>query len=346
MSEQQPPKYPVDVLQRLSQVVVGPEEDRVTTGVMGLDDCLSDGQADSIPGIPLGCSVLISGMPGGGKSTIASMMLMAGKGEGLYLHGEEKARNVKKRCDRVKKPDARDIWLSPLKTIEQALDDVRDLGGNPDANLERVVLDSVQVTTYGGSRKYDAQYEGVEAMVGQVVSMGGILVLVSHVDKTGNAHAGAAALAHLVDIHLHIKANARTSERFMEVRKNRHGRAGYQVPVNIGPSSISVGVPAPINPTEGLVAARNKLEVARDRAIELLLEGRKLSGYDYDLADLTNNPNQWRAALDLAVKTLARDGKPVISQKVNSRMTHWLEKEEAPKAEEQSGDGALPIELK
>lgn len=312
-----------DVLQRLSEVEVGPEDERVPTGVGGLDECLADGTADSLPGVPRGCSILLSGMPGGGKSTMATMMALAARGPSLYLHGEEKARSVRKRADRIKRDGAQDIWLSPLRSVESALDDVRELTREQD--IERVVVDSVQVTTFNGSRKYDAQYEGVEMMVGQVCSNGGILIAVSHVSKTGNDHAGAAALAHLVDIHLHVKANAKTSERFLEVRKNRHGRAGFQVPINIGPTSLSVGVPAPLNPNEGLVAARNALEVGRDKAIALLMEGKTLSGYDYDLADMTNNPNRWRASLDLAVKTMQRDGHVIISEKVKGRMTHRME---------------------
>jgi len=322
MSEETKKKH--DTLQRLSAVEIGPEDKRVPTGVTGLDECLADGSEDSLPGVPLGTSILLSGMPGGGKSTIATTMGLAAIGESLYLHGEEKARSVKKRAERIKGKEPRDMFLSPLKEAEKALDDIRNLSGDQDRELERVVVDSIQTLSLGGSRKYDAQFEALEMIVGQVCSNNGIVIAVSHVSKTGNDHAGAAALAHLVDIHLHMKTNAKTAERFLEVRKNRHGRAGFQVPVNIGAKSISVGVPAPLSPQEGLMGARNALERTRDKAVELLMEGKKLNFYDFDLGPAGTTGGMWRAGLEMAVKSMARDGHEMMDEKVKGRRTFWM----------------------
>lgn len=322
-----------DHLQRLSSVEITADEPRVPTGIPGLDQCLS--AADTEPGgIPLGTSILLSGMPGGGKSTMANMMIAAEtEGEVLYLHGEERARSVKKRHDRLKLKGSVDPFLCPLRACEDALDVIRDL--SVEGELRRVVVDSIQTVTLGGKRKYDHQYEAVEMIAGQVCSGQGIGIFVSHVSKTGADHAGAAALAHLVDIHLHVTTNAKKSERVLEVRKNRHGRAGFQVPINIGPSSLSVGVPAPLSSSEGMMAARNQLERTRDRAMELLLDGERLNFYDMDKADNVSG-NMWRPALEMAAKLLARpekdkDGnitKPgldVRAEKVKGRMTFWVE---------------------
>lgn len=312
-----------DSLQRLSHVEVLADEKRVATGIAGLDQCLSASDEET-PGIPLGTSILLSGMPGGGKSTMATMMIGASSGECLYLHGEEKARNVKKRHERVspKGPNAvvSDPWLSPLREAEKALDDIRNLSACGD--LERVVVDSIQMLTLGGKRKYDHQYEAVEMLSGQICSGNGIAIFVSHVSKSGSDHAGAAALAHLVDIHLHVTTNAKKAERVLEVRKNRHGRAGFQVPINIGPASLSVGVPAPISNQEGMGAARNALERCRDKAIELLMDGKHLNFYDFIEAGVSGN--MWRAGLEMAVKTLTRDGHEMGQEKIKARMTFWM----------------------
>ena len=330
-----------DRLQRMSQVETISEEARVPTGITGLDQCLS--AADDEPGgIPPGTSILLSGMPGGGKSTMANMILAAEtSGEALYLHGEERARSVKKRHDRLRLLASVDLFLCPLRGVEKALDVIRDI--NVEGQLRRVAIDSVQTLTLNGKRRYDDQFEAVEMIVGQVCSGAGIGVFVSHVSKTGADHAGAAALAHLVDIHLHVTTSARRAERMLEIRKNRHGRAGFQVPINIGANSLSVGVPAPLDPSNGsggMGRANSSLERCRDRAIELLMTGEPLNFYDFDKAGV--NGNLWRAGLEMAAKSLARsehdsDGnviKPglnVKSAKRNSRMTFWIEG--LPKAE-------------
>ena len=325
-----------DSLQRLSHVEVPEDEKRVPTGIPGLDQCLAPND-EEMGGIPLGTSILLSGMPGGGKSTMATQIICAEADcDTLYLHGEERASNVKKRTDRLSVNKSADPWLAPLRAAEDALSIIRDL--SRENNLRRVVIDSVQTITLAGSRRYDHQYEASEMLIGQVCSNSGIALLVSHTHKTGKSHAGSQSLAHLVDIHLHVSVNSRRGERVLEVRKNRHGRAGFQVPINIGQNSLSVGVPAPIT-GNGLAPARSLLEQCRDKAIELLLSGEKLNFYDYDKAGV--NGNMWRAGLEMAAKSLMRpqktttdsNGETVIvvpgynvkSEKIKARMTFWIE---------------------
>jgi hypothetical protein len=300
---------------RLSTIEVPAEPERISTGIAGLDACLSESE-DTLQGLPLGTSILLSGMPGGGKSTIATYMAAAQTGrESLIFHGEERAERVKSRWNRLGMKDA-DPYLSALKAGEDALDVIRDIA-NTDRGLGMTVIDSIQTVTWDGKRKYDAQYEAAEAIAGMVCSSGGVAVFVSHVSKTGKDHAGAAALAHLVDIHIHVTTNAKKAERILEIRKNRMGRAGFQVPLNITPSGLSVGVPAPLNPASGLSTARTQLEKATEKAYELLLEGKRLTGYDFDLANVSGG--MWRAGLEMAAKRMVRDGFQVVEDKVKGR---------------------------
>lgn len=303
--------------QRLSSVELGPAEERFSTGIAGLDACLAESD-DGPVGLPYGTSVLLSGAPGGGKSTIATFIANAQTGrEALYLHGEERAERVKRRWNRLGLQGT-DPYLARLKDGEEAAEVITEVSA--ERGLGVCVTDSVQTIRWGGSRNYQAQFEAAEYLMGLVCSNGGVWIGVSHVDKSGKSHKGAAELAHAVDIHLHLTSRASRNERFLEVRKNRMGRAGFQVPVNITISGISVGTPAPLAAGAGLVQARNALERAIETAYALLMEGRRLDGYDFDEAKV--NGGVWRAGLSTAVKRLERDGLVVIEDKVKGR-TGW-----------------------
>jgi KaiC/GvpD/RAD55 family RecA-like ATPase len=304
-------------LKRLSEVEASKEPERYSTGISGLDACLAEAE-DAPQGVPAGVSILLSGMPGGGKSTIATYMAAAKTGrESLIAHGEERAERVRRRWDRLG-IDIKEIdpFLLPLKSGEECLETIRDISAG-ERGLGVTVIDSIQTISWDNKRKYDAQYEAVEAIAGQVCSADGVAVFVSHVSKTGNDHAGAAALAHLVDIHIHVTSNAKRNERLLEVRKNRMGRAGFQVPINVTATGLSVGVPAPLNPANGGVMARTALEKACETAYTILLTGDRLDGYDFDKANVGGG--MWRAGLEMATKRLVRDGFKVLEEKVKGR---------------------------
>lgn len=296
-------------LRRLSTVVLPPDVDRVSTGIAGLDTCLAE--ADDAPaGLPLGTSVLLSGAPGGGKSTLALLMADAMK-DALVLHGEEPEASVKRRWERLKL--VTDPWLSQLRDAERALDDIRD------TQARLVVVDSVQTIVMDGSRRHDAQLEAAEMLVGQACGSGGSVVLISHVSKNGKDHAGAMGLAHLVDVHLHVTTNAHKGTRMLEVRKNRHGRAGFEVPLVITQRGVDIGAPTA---QSSLASARTALEKASDRAFELLEEGKTLTAYDFDVAGVS--AGMWRAGLEMAVRRMVRDGREVEETKVKGRRAYRL----------------------
>lgn len=309
---------------RMSAVEVPKDELRLSTGVPGLDLCLSE-HDDVQGGPPLGISYLLAGQPGGGKSTITAVMADAagsttvledGFSAPLIIAGEERESRVRQRWDRLglgKK------GADPLI--------VRRFDGEEIAALimqlqpRLTIVDSIQALSFNGSSKYDAQYEAVRLLEMITVGLGASIVFVSHVDKKGTAHAGAQGLPHLVDIHVHVAHNAKKSERALEVRKNRVGRAGFQVPLYLGPTSVSVGTPAPITGNGSMEGARTKLEMARDKAYELLMKGRAINGYDFDEVPGISG-GMWRAGMSMAVKAAQRDGFEVEEFKVNNR-THY-----------------------
>lgn len=321
---------------RISDIETGPEPERFSTGVLGLDQCLAESE-DGPQGLPPGTSVLISGMPGGGKSTITTHMLAAQHGrESAFFHGEERAERVKARWQRLDMKGA-DPYVIPLKHGEHVLEAITDINARESGGgIGLAVLDSVSSLHWGGSRKYDQQYEACEAIEGMVKATGGCVVFIAHVDKTGKNAKGSADLAHLVDVHLHLTSNTKKNERSLEVRKNRVGRAGFQVPVNILQKGISVGVPAPLSPGSGLGQARTALEKARDAAYAVLLEGKHVTGYTvFELPPdqlATTNGNMWRAGLEMAVQALIREGFSLVQEKVNGRKG-WRVENPPPKTD-------------
>lgn len=321
------------ILQRLSSVEdTGPEK-RFSTGIGGLDACLAESE-EAEQGIPAGTSILISGMPGSGKSTIATIMAAMNIGvEGqsadtLYMHGEEPARRVKGRWDRFKLQA--DPFLYDLRATEDALMVIRDLQQTTPRLV--TIVDSVQKLSLGGKRRPENQSEGAEMIAGQVCSAGGLVVLINHVDKSGTMHAGAGDLPHNVDIHLHVTINAKKGERFLEVRKNRTGRAGFQVPLNLGISSVTIGTPAPLSSAGAMASARNNLERAQFACMELLLEGEFVSGYDMvavsEKAGMQINGGMVRAGLEMAYQTLVRE-KEIDAN--GNEMPKWILHEEKRK---------------
>ena len=309
------PHVQIAPLRRLSTVVIPPDAPKISTGIPALDVCLAPSD-DEPGGLPEGTSLLLSGMPGGGKSTLALLMANAAA-TSLVLHGEETEFSVKKRWDRLKL--TQDPWLAPLKDVEVALDHVRD----SKANL--VVVDSVQTLVKEGKRRHDFQAEAAEELVGQSCGSGGSVVLICHVSKDGKSHAGDMSLAHLVDVHLHVTTDAKKGERHLEVRKNRHGRAGFQVPLNITSFGVDVGTPASMGDVSN---ARSNLEKAAEVAIKLLLEGRVLTGYDFDEAGVSGGI--WRAGLEMGAKRLIRDGKEIECVKVEGRRAFKLKESPIP----------------
>lgn len=342
---------------RISDVVLEPEIFRFSTKVDGLDACLSESES-SAQGLPYGTSILLSGMPGGGKSTISTYMAAAQHGkESIIFHGEERATRVKERWQRLGLSGA-DPFVIELKHAEAALDAIRKINALPhSAGVGMVIVDSVQTITYHGKRKYDAQLEACEAIVGQVGSFNGCTVFVCHVDKAGKNSLGAAGLPHLVDIHLHLTSNAKKGERMLEVRKNRCGRAGFSVPVNIHQNGISVGVPEPM----GLSAsaplpppASSLPERGRDIAVKLLLEGEHVNSYTIlGMTDVKMSIPTWNTGLEMAVQFLIANDHNIIKEYSNGKKGYRIEKnKEQPKKEIENKkfsdkiiDGVLPIEI-
>lgn len=292
------------VPQKLSDVEMPPESERTSTGIPALDTCLAEDD-DTPGGLPIGASVLLSGAPGGGKSTLALLAADA-SGNALILHGEEPVTSVKRRWARLGLKS--DPWTCPLAAAEDACQVIRD------TQPTVVVIDSIQTMSMDGHRGRRFQTEALEMVIGQAISSGATVWAVCHVNKSGDAHLGDNSMAHLVDVHMHLTTNAKKGSRTLELRKNRHGRAGFEVPLAIGAVGITVGTPTA---AASLVSARSAMEKAAEIAAKWLQEGKTLTAGDFDESGCS--ASAFRAGLELAARRLIRDGVEVEKVKVGLR---------------------------
>ncbi|MGB9840077.1 DNA repair protein RadA [Thermovenabulum sp.] len=190
------------------------EKERVSSGIGELDRVLGGG-------IVPGSLILIGGDPGIGKSTL--MLQLGGNlGENyrvLYISGEESARQIKMRADRLD-IRSRNFYLvceNDMDAIENCINEI---------NPNFVILDSVQTV-------YIPDLESAPGSINQVREVtlrslriskekGIAVFLVGHVTKEGNL-AGPKTLEHMVDTVLYFEGERYQSYRILRSVKNRFG---------------------------------------------------------------------------------------------------------------------------
>lgn len=219
---------------------------RTTTGIDELDRVLGGGIVE-------GGLMLIGGDPGIGKSTLLLQVcanLCQNGNRVLYVSGEESARQLKMRANRL------NIHVSNLYVLaENALDNVeeklRQL--NPDV----MVVDSIQ-TMY---RPEMASAPGSVSQIRECTSLlmrmaketGTAIFLVGHVTKEG-AIAGPRMLEHMVDVVLYFEGDRQQQYRLLRAVKNRFGSVNELGVFQMTESGMEVVA----NPSEQLLSHRAK----------------------------------------------------------------------------------------
>lgn len=194
---------------------VGDVEDlRIVTGIPELDRVLGGG-------IVRGSVVLLGGDPGVGKSTLMMQMAAALKGRiVLYVSGEESARQIKLRAERLN-------FASPsnlLVLAETNVNIISELAEREPPDL--VIVDSVQTM-------YRPEFESSPGSVGQVRECAAVFTrmaksrslpvfLIGHVTKEG-VIAGPKVIEHMVDTVLQFEGERHYAYRILRGIKNRFG---------------------------------------------------------------------------------------------------------------------------
>lgn len=166
---------------------------RISTGVQEFDEVLNGG-------LPVGGSVIISGPPGAGKSTV--LMTVAdnvGRGSTIvtYASGEQGEHGLVEIAHRLKVTENRNVQVLTNEGDIYKITDVVE--GNKSKLL---VIDSLQTASLDDCKADEGSAEQCKAVVNYLTAWAMredvSVILVSHVNKDGDL-AGPKAVEHLVD---------------------------------------------------------------------------------------------------------------------------------------------------
>ncbi|MBR2486950.1 MAG: DNA repair protein RadA [Paludibacteraceae bacterium] len=171
-------------------------------------------------GLVPGSLVLLGGEPGIGKSTLAlQVLLKMGDKKTLYASGEESAKQLKLRAERLA-GDASNLYILAETSLERILDCIRDI------QPEIVVVDSIQTI---GTEAIEAsigslsQVRECAARILQYAKEKNVpFIIVGHINKEGSL-AGPKVLEHIVDTVLQFEGDQHYVYRILRAQKNRFG---------------------------------------------------------------------------------------------------------------------------
>ena len=171
-------------------------------------------------GLVPGSIVLLGGEPGIGKSTLALQMALGlPDTQVLYISGEESAKQVKIRADRISNANQECLVLNEtlLENILTQLENV---------NPGLVVIDSIQ-TLYTDSIESSpgsvSQIRETAAALLRYAKTSGVpVIIIGHITKDGSI-AGPKVLEHIVDVVLQFEGDQNYMYRILRSGKNRFG---------------------------------------------------------------------------------------------------------------------------
>ncbi|HHL33032.1 MAG TPA: DNA repair protein RadA [Desulfobulbaceae bacterium] len=189
---------------------------RMISGIGELDRVLGGG-------IVPGSMVLIGGDPGIGKSTLILQLLAALATEQcsvLYVTGEESARQVSMRAERLQVTDKKNIFLA----TETCVESIAAMAAEMTPSL--LAVDSIQTMFTREASSAPGSVTQVRESTARLVTLAKStdlpVLLVGHVTKDG-AIAGPRVLEHMVDTVLYFEGDRGQPFRILRTVKNRFG---------------------------------------------------------------------------------------------------------------------------
>lgn len=232
---------------------------RFSSGVQELDLVLGGG-------VVPGALILLSGDPGVGKSTLVLQVasVIATSGKVLYVSGEESARQIKLRADRLK---VGSVNLDLLATT--VADDATNLISSGEYQL--VIIDSIQTLAASESNSAAGAPSQITLVAHKIMQAAKnthtACIVIGHVTKEG-ALAGPKLLEHLVDVVLSMEGDQYGVLRVVKASKNRFGATSDVALLEMG----ETGFREVANPSEILLAERRDLPGS---AVFVALEGTR-----------------------------------------------------------------------
>ncbi len=183
---------------------------------------MQDGEFNRVLGGGLvpGSLVLIGGEPGIGKSTLVLQTVLGLRNiKTLYISGEESARQLKLRADRINS-NSENCFIVCETNLEQIFVHIQNL--NPDF----VIIDSIQTiftdTVESSPGSVSQVRECSAAILKFAKETGTPVVLIGHINKEGSI-AGPKVLEHIVDTVLQFEGDQHYMYRILRSIKNRFG---------------------------------------------------------------------------------------------------------------------------
>ncbi len=171
-------------------------------------------------GLVPGSLVLIGGEPGIGKSTLVLQNILSIRSRKiLYVSGEESAKQLKMRADRIGRPND-NVYI----VCETSLESIKDHIEEVDPGL--VVVDSIQTIASDAIESVAGSVSQVRECAAQLLKYAKEtsvpVLLIGHITKEGSI-AGPKVLEHIVDAVLQFEGDRQNIYRILRSIKNRFG---------------------------------------------------------------------------------------------------------------------------
>lgn len=171
-------------------------------------------------GIVVGSMVLIGGEPGIGKSTLILQTILRLKGvKTLYVSGEESARQLKMRAERIGCNDS-ECYIVCDTSLEAIFTHIKNV------EPQLIIIDSIQTIstdTLESSAGSVAQVrECAAAILKYAKESNTPVIVIGHINKEGSI-AGPKVLEHIVDAVLQFEGDRHYMYRILRSIKNRFG---------------------------------------------------------------------------------------------------------------------------
>lgn len=217
-------------------------------------------------GLVAGSIILIGGEPGIGKSTLVLQnMLRIRSRRVLYVSGEESARQLKMRADRLG-ADGGECYIVCETSLEKIFRHIEN------CNPGILVVDSIQTvasdTLESSAGSVSQVRECAAALLKYAKESGTPVILIGHINKEGSI-AGPKVLEHIVDAVLQFEGDRHYMYRLLRSIKNRFGSTselGIYEMTQTGLREVS-------NPSELLLSESD--EALSGVAIGVTLEGAR-----------------------------------------------------------------------
>jgi len=265
---------------------------RILSGVGEFDRVLGGG-------VVSGSVVLIGGDPGIGKSTLllqALNMMASPEQKVLYVSGEESARQIKIRAERLNTLSPH-VYIMAENCLETILPEAVALAPKV------LVIDSIQTV-------YSSELQSAPGSVAQVRETSARLIvlsknreittfLIGHVTKDG-AIAGPRVLEHMVDTVLYFEGDRGHPYRILRAVKNRFGSSN-----EIGVFEMKDhGLAEVLNPSE-LFLSQRPVDVSGSVVVPCMEGTRPLLVEIQALVSATNLPMPRRTAIGIDPQRLS-----------------------------------------